>query len=138
MFSKIMVPVDLAHADRLERALAVAADLANRWQAEVVYVGATGGAPGSVAHTPEEYRARLEAFAAEEGRKHGQPASAHALVLHDVAADLDHALVAASEETGADLVVMATHPPGIADWLWPGHGGRLAAQARASTLVVRG
>ena len=45
--------------------------------------------------------------------------------------------VEAVHETGADLVVMASHIPGIADAIWPSHGGRLASHADVSVFVVR-
>lgn len=137
MFSKIMVPVDLAHQGRIARAMSVAADLARHWGAEVIYVGATAETPGSVAHNPEEYRGKLDAFAAEAGAAHGQKATGHALVLHDPAAELDGALLGASQDLGADLVVMQSHDPGLTDWVWPGHGGKLAAHAHCSVMVVR-
>lgn len=78
MFSKILVPVDLAHAGRLDRALAVAA--------------------------------------AEEINR---------LILKAVA------------DTGADLVVMASHSPRMIDWLLPSHGGHVAEHAAVSIFVVR-
>ena len=66
MFATILVPVDLAHADRMHRALAVAADEARRHGARVVYLGITGDTPGAVAHSPREYRDRLAEFARAE------------------------------------------------------------------------
>lgn len=138
MFSTIMVPIDLAHVDRLGKALSVASDMAKGQNAEVVYVGVTSNAPGSVAHTPEEYQAKLEAFAKEQGTKGGHPARAHTVVSHDPAVELDHALHDAAGEVGADLVVMATHVPGLADMFGPNHGGALARHAEISVFLVRG
>ena len=43
-------PVDLAHADRLGRALACAADLARHWGAKVVFVGASAETPSTLSH----------------------------------------------------------------------------------------
>lgn len=138
MFERIMVPVDLAHADRLGRALTVASSLARSHGSEVVYVGVTTGTPTSVAHSPEEYRGKLETFAGEAGTKGGHPARAHAIVSHDPSIDMDSKLVEAAEEIGADLVVMATHVPGIGDIFGPNHGGALARHARTSVFLVRG
>lgn len=55
MFKKIMAPVDLAHMDRLEKALKCTADLAKHYDAEVIFVGVTSSTPSSMAHTPAEY-----------------------------------------------------------------------------------
>lgn len=138
MFRKIMVPVDLSHVPSLQKALACAADLAGHFGASVTYVGVTSSAPGPQAHNPEEYDQKLGAFAAEQGRAGGVQTAHHAIVSHDPTSDLDDALLRATEETGADLVVMASHEPGVMDYFWPSHGGRLAEHAKCSVLVVRG
>ena len=138
MFNKIMVPVDLSHAAKLTKALDCAGRLAKQFGAEAVYVGVTASAPSSLAHTPEEYAEKLDAFAAEQAKAHGITASGHAVVSHDPTTDLDPSLMKAVEETGADLVVMASHVPNITDYVWPSNGGTIAAHSKASVLVVRG
>ena len=137
MFRKIMVPVDLAHCEKLRAAIDVAAQLARSYGAEVCYVGATTSAPSAVAHNPEEYGQKLEAFAQEQAAAHGETASSHVIISHDPTADLDHDLEKAVTDIGADLVVMATHLPKLADMLWPSNGGRLATHTEASVFLVR-
>ena len=138
MFRKIMAPVDLAHARHLEGAIAVAADLAKSNAADLILVGVTAATPGSVAHTPKEFAAKLDEFAAAKGDEHGVAASGHSVVSHDPAVDLDDALLAAADEIGADLIVMGTHIPGLADHFWASHGGTVASRASASVFLVRG
>ncbi|MGR3804834.1 universal stress protein [Marinibacterium profundimaris] len=138
MFSKIMCPVDLAHADKLQKALQCAADQARLYKAEIVYVGATTPSPSSVAHNPEEYAEKLSAFAAKQAEAHGVTTSAHTVISHDPAIDLEHKLFEAVSETGADLVVMASHVPNVLDHIWPSNGGKLAEHVKCSILVVRG
>lgn len=137
MFTQIMAPVDLAHADRLDGALDVVADLARHYDAPVCYVAVTAATPSKLAHTPQEFQQKLDAFAAEQAAKHGHSATAKALITHDPAVDMDDALLKAVDETGADLVVMASHVPGVADFLMPSHGGRMASHSKASVMVVR-
>lgn len=137
MFTQIMVPVDLAHADRIGKALTAAAELARLWRIPVCYVGVTAETPGPVAHNPREFAEKLEAFGRAQADSHGQRTSTKAYASHDPAADIDQTLKRAVEETGADLVVMASHEPGLMDHFWPSHGGRLAEQAKCSVLVVR-
>ncbi|WP_353472121.1 universal stress protein [Salipiger sp. H15] len=137
MFTRIMVPVDLTHADRLAKALTVAGDLAAHYGARLVFVGVTAALPSGIARTPQEYGEKLDAFAKARGLAAGVPAEAHAVTTHDPAVDLDPALVAAVSETGADLVVMASHVPGLADHFWPSNGGTIAARAKVSVLLVR-
>ncbi|MFY0309407.1 universal stress protein [Leisingera sp. D0M16] len=137
MYSKIMVPVDLAHADRLEQALKMASDLAHLYKAEVIFVGVTSPQPSKVAHNPQEFAAKLEDFASRQADKHNITASGHAVVSHDPAIDLDATLVQACNDTGAGLIVMASHLPRVSDYLFHAHGGRVAETAPVSVLVVR-
>ncbi|TMV09155.1 universal stress protein [Ruegeria sediminis] len=137
MFKRIMAPVDLAHLDKLERALNVVADEAKRHGASVAYVSVTAATPGPLGHNPEEFRARLEEFAAEQARKHDIKADAHMIVSHDPTTDIDDALMQAVSDTKADLVVMASHKPGLAEYFWPSNGGKISAHSSASVFVVR-
>ncbi|MAC81726.1 MAG: universal stress protein UspA [Rhodobacteraceae bacterium] len=138
MFRKIMCPVDLVHADKLQKALQCAADQAKLYGAEIVYVGVTSTTPGPLAHNPEEFGVRLADFAAAQSAAHGQPASGQVMISHDPSIDLEHTLLRAVTETGADLVVMASHVPNVMDHIWPSNGGKLAEHVKCSILVVRG
>ncbi|MCB9946489.1 MAG: universal stress protein [Rhodospirillaceae bacterium] len=137
MYKHIMVPVDLAHADRLDRALTTAADLAKHYGIPLTYVGVTATTPGAVAHNPEEFQAKLDRFAQAQGLKHGLRPDMVAYTSHDPAVDLDQTLMKAIDETQADLVVMASHVPGLADHLFASNAGHLAMHAKISVFVVR-
>ncbi|MHA6266664.1 universal stress protein [Aliiroseovarius sp. CAU 1755] len=137
MFNRIMVPVDLAHADKLEKSLTCAAKLAAQYGIEVCYVGVTAETPSPLGHNPKEYDEKLAAFAAEQSAKHGHAAVHKSMLSHDVVTDVDDALIEAVKETGADLVVMATHAPGLLDVIWPSNGTKLAAHTKASVFLVR-
>lgn len=137
MFKRIMVPVDLAHLARLGRALEVAGDLARHYGAEVTYVSVTAPTPGAVAHTPAEFAEKLAAFARTEGDRRGIGVSILPLVGHDPTTDTDDMLMRAVADTRADLVVMASHKPGLADYFWPSNGGKIAAHSGVSVMLVR-
>lgn len=137
MFKRIMVPVDLAHAGGLERALGCAADMAQHYGATVVYVGVSSTTPSSVARTPAQFAEKLEEFARSQADAHGITAESHPATSHDPAVDLDPTLLKAVEETGADLVVMASHVPTLGNYIWPSNGGRIASHAKVSVMVVR-
>ncbi len=137
MYKVIAVPVDLAHVDRLGKALETAADLARHYGATLHYVGATTEPPSSVARTPEEFKGKLERFAAERGAALGIEARAKPLVSLDPAVDLDRDLLKAFNEIGADLVIMASHIPGILDHLISSNAGWIASHAKISVFVVR-
>jgi nucleotide-binding universal stress UspA family protein len=138
MYKTIMVPVDLAHAARLEKALATAADLCRHYGATAVYVGVTTSVPSSIARTPDAFAKKLDAFAADQAAKHGHTAEGHSVISHDPTIDLDPALLKAAEDIGADLIVMASHIPNITDYVWPSNGGEVASHAKASVMIVRG
>lgn len=137
MYSKIMVPVDLAHLEALERSLQIAADMARHYDAEVCYVSVTANTPGPVARTPDEYERKLKAFASEQASQHGQPTSARVLISHDPTADLEKILVKTADEIGADLVLMATHLPHKVDAIMPSHGDKVAKHSDVSVFLVR-
>ena len=137
MYRKIVVPVDLAHAETLEKALSVSADLARHYHAELHYVGVTASTPGAIAHNPEEFAAKLQAFAAEQGAARGVDIIADAVTSPDPVRDLDDTLRRTVDELGADLVVMGSHVPGFAEHIFASNAGYLANHASVSVLVVR-
>lgn len=138
MYKKIMVPVDLAHAEKLSHALDTAASLSKLYQAPVTYVGVTASTPGPLGHNPGEYDQKLATFAAGQADAHGIETGNVTVVSHDPATDLDDALIRTVKETGSDLVVMATHIPNVVDHVWPSNGGKLATHTDASVFLVRG
>lgn len=137
MFKKIMVPIDLTHVDSLQRAMTVASDIAKIYGASIQYVGVTGSGPGAAAHTPEEFTAKLQALAAEQASESGVEVTAKTIVSNDVTIELDASLRQASKDLGADLVVVGSHVPGFADYIFSSHGGSLASHASISVFVVR-
>ncbi|PLX39419.1 MAG: universal stress protein UspA [Hyphomicrobiales bacterium] len=137
MYRKILVPIDLAHVDKLEKAINTAYDLSKHYKIPLCFVGVSASAPGKLGHTPEEYAEKLDAYAASEGARHGIETSAKAYISHDPTSDLDATLMAAIDEVGADLVVMATHIPNVVDYIWPSNGGKIAQHATASVFLIR-
>ena len=137
MFTKIMVPVDLKHADRLGKALEVAAGWAKQYSADVHLVGVTMSSPTDVARSPGEYAQKLAGFAADRAAALGVAFTPHTEVSHDIAVDLDDVLSKAAGAIAADLIVMASHVPGLADHVFASNAGYLASHASMSVMVVR-
>lgn len=137
MYKQIMVPVDLSHVADLGKALQTAADLAKHYGCPVTYVAVTTEAPGPLAHNSAEFKEKLAAFGRNEAQQHGHVADTLTVLSHDPTSDLDKSLLKAIEEKGADLVVMQSHLPNIADYLWPSNGGTIATRSNASVFVVR-
>jgi len=138
LYRHIGVPVDLAHRDKLGKALATATDLAKCYGARVTLVAVTGPAPGEAAHNPKEFRAKLDAFAAELAAESGVEVDAQTEVIGDPVADLDKALDSQFHELGVDLVVMASHVPGFREYIFHSNAGFLASHTDLSVFVVRG
>ena len=137
MYRKIMVPVDLTHIERLDKAITTATDLAKHYRTPICFVGVTAETPTEVAHTPEEFAEKLRDFGAAQGKKHSLDIDTAAYPSHDPAADLDKNLIAAAKENGADLIVMASHIPGLPDHIFASNVGAVAAHADISVFVVR-
>ncbi|MDF1607251.1 universal stress protein [Hoeflea sp. YIM 152468] len=137
MFKRIMVPVDLDHADKLDKALAAAADLARLYNASLTVAGVISTAPGHGVHNPAEYQARLAEFARDQTDKRGVAFEPMALTSHDPAVDLDVRLQQAAKEGGIDLVVMASHVPAFRDHFFGSNAGYLVTHLGISVFVVR-
>jgi len=137
MFSKIMVPIDLAHTESLGKAVDLAGQLAKINDARIVFVGVTESQPGTVAHNPAEFDGKLSAFANAQGTRLGVETSAVTVVSHDPAVDMNETLLDAITSTSADLCVMQTHVPGLLEYVWSSHGGGVASHAKISVFLVR-
>ncbi len=137
MYKQILIPVDLTHVQHLTKSLQVAADLAQQYGARVTYVAVTSSAPGPVAHNPKEFKEKLAAFANDQAAQHGIATDARAYTAHDPAIQIDDTILKAIHEVQADLVVMASHIPNVADYILPSHGGKVAKHADVSVFIVR-
>lgn len=137
MFKHIMVPVDMAHEENMDRAAKAAADMAKLYDARLTMVSISGGPLASKEHSSKTSPQMVEDYAREQAETHGVEIGTHVLDAHDVSVDVDRKLLDAIEKMEADLVVMATHQPGWLDYLVNSHGGRLASHAPISVLVVR-
>ena len=137
MYSSIMVPVDLEHSDKLDKALSTAADLSKHYNATLCLVGVTMSAPTAVAHNPTEFGEKLAEFAAEQTTRHGVEVNTKSMVSNDPTIDLGDALQRAASELDADLVVMGSHVPGFAEHVFSSNAGYLAEHAKLSVFVVR-
>ncbi len=139
MYQKIMVPIDMQHVDKMEKALQTAADLANHYGAKLCYVAVSGKVPNRVAPTPEKFAEKLQEYATEQGNKLGLDIQAKAISSVDVTIELDDKLLEAAKDIGADLVVMASHIPGVPDRLHliSSNAAYIVRHSDISVFVVR-
>jgi nucleotide-binding universal stress UspA family protein len=139
MFERIMVPVVLEDIDRMARTLEVAARLAGQFDAPVTFVAVSGKVPSAVARTPERFAEQLDLFARDQASQHGIRTDALPMLSNDPGAELERLLLEAVRTSGADLVVMGSHPPGVADTLHliGSHSAWLIRHCDKSVFVVR-
>lgn len=137
MYHKIVVPVALAHTERLEKALATAADLCRHYGASLHMVGVTAPGPDEVSHSAEQFKEKLAEFASKQSADRGVEFHSHAIVTADPATELDRCLDRYIHEINADLVVMASHVPGFRDYVFASNAGFLASHTDVSVFVVR-
>ena len=139
MFGKIMIPVDLQHVEKIELSLKIAAELAERYDAVLYYVGVAGRVPSRAARSPEQFERELRAFAEAQGEKFGIRTDSKTMHSTDVPVELIDRLLEAQEEIGADLIVMASHVPGVPDRLHliPSNSAKVVRRANCSVFVVR-
>ncbi len=95
MYKSIMVPIDFAHANDIQRGLNVACDLAQHYGAELCIVGVTATAPTFSARSPREMATKLDALAETLTDRHGIPVTTKTVISHDPAVDHRYFLCAA-------------------------------------------
>ena len=138
MYSKILLPIDLAHADKMEKAVVTAVEVAKAHDARLTMMGVSGEEPGSAAHDPKEYADRLQTFVDAQSERYGISIDALAQVSVDVPAELPGLLEKQAQQHGYDLIVMASHVPGLLDHIFTSNAGHVATHSAASVFVVRG
>ncbi|MEL6915935.1 MAG: universal stress protein [Pseudomonadota bacterium] len=138
MTSRILVPVDLDHTNQLTGALGLAAKLAREDGATVIYAGIADAVPTASRTTVgESMAADLQSFAADQAREHGIEVADHVALRGDLHLTVGPDLIRVARETEADLIVMASHVPGLRDHFLSSNAGYVAAHAPVSVYVVR-
>lgn len=140
MFKKILVPVDVSQSDSGAAGLKAAANLGGKSGAELVLLNVTSPVPNLVAaQLPSNYleaaqesaRKVMEEVASGAGLKSG---SYEIQTAQGVAYD---EILSAAKSIGADLIVVASHQPGVADYLLGSTAAKIVRHAHISVLVVR-
>jgi universal stress protein F len=139
MIRTILVPVDLAKTEAVTAALALARDMAEKYGSKLILLHVIEEVPGFIltqlpagvhAKILADAAASLDAFAAEQGlagsadvlTREGSPATE---------------ILEFAREAGTDMIVIASHDPGVADYLLGSVASRVVRHAHCSVLVVR-
>jgi nucleotide-binding universal stress UspA family protein len=136
MYRNIIVPVDLDNADKSKAMIDAVKDVADK-QSKVTLVNVVEDVPGLItAELPDglaikaahEARGRLVEIAKEAGLdadveiRSGRP---------------HHAIVELAKDKGADLIVIASHSPGLRNYLLGSTAANVVRHADCSVLVCR-
>jgi nucleotide-binding universal stress UspA family protein len=139
MIKTILVPIDVAETEAGAAALGLAQDLAKTHDGKIVLLNVVEKVPGFVASQlppkfHEEALAYGETRLKEIAAAHGIAESAEIVVRegHPSTEILEYA-----KAIGAGLIVIASHDPGLADYLLGSVAARIVRHAHCSVLVAR-
>ena len=134
MYKTILVPIDLGHPEIGGKTLEIARRIGGK-QSRIAALYVTADVPGFVAiELPKgllqkelvNARAKLKALADEVG------AESKVVIGHPPVMILDYA-----KEIGADLIVIASHRPGLQDYFLGSTAARVVRHAECAVLVDR-
>lgn len=135
----ILVPIDVAQTEPAAAAMELAREIAEKHGGRLVLLSVLEASPGYVAaQLPKTFHenALAEAAACLNGiaAGYGVADSAEVVVLdgHPSTRILEYA-----NEVGADMIVIASHDPGVADYFLGSVAARVVRHAHCSVLVVR-
>jgi len=138
MYARILVPVDLDHADKLVTALDLAGKTARENDATVIYVGVVDAVPTASATTEgSKARTLLDDFAADQAHRYGIKVSDHVALRGDMHLNIGRDIIETAKKFDCDLIIMASHIPGLKDHFLASNAGYVASHAPMSVYVVR-
>lgn len=136
MYKSVLVPVDLSHTERLMPMLNQADALcASDGQISIVHIVPT--LPNYIsADLPSDFYDNGERAASDALAKLVREAQidARIIVRSDMVAN---GCLAVAQEVEADLIVIASHDPGLADYFLGSTAARVVRHAHCSVLVMR-
>ena len=134
MYETILVPVDLSHREAGRKALEIARRMGGD-EARIVALYVAGDVPNFIAnHIPEGVREEHIATARAELSSRADEVGAECEIRagHPATVILEYA-----KEIGADLIVIASHRPGLQDYLLGSTAARVVRHADCTVLVER-
>ena len=139
MINSILVPIDISENETGAVALKLAQDLARTYQSKILLLNVVETVPAYVAaQIPPSFHKKALADATERlndfAIEHGVAENCEVVVRegHPSTEILEFA-----KETSADMIVIASHDPGLADYLLGSVAARVVRHAHCSVLVTR-
>ncbi len=139
MIKTILVPIDVGKAEGGSAALSLAQGLAKLHGSKLVLLNVLEEVPGYVvAQLPEGFHDKVVAEAADSLReiaKSHQIADMAEVVIREGNPSTE--ILEYAGEIGADMIVIASHDPGFADYFLGSVAARVVRHAHCSVLVAR-
>ena len=136
MHQSILIPIDIASSDKVDDMFAAAKALRNA-DGVVTCLHVVPEIPASVSmEIPAEVMPRLMA----SSRETIQAAADAAGLRVTVEIESGHAartILEVAEKTGADLIVIGSHQPGLEDYLLGSTASRVVRHAKCDVLIQR-
>lgn len=135
----ILVPIDIAEEKAGAAAMGLGRDMAKMYGGKLVLLNVVEQVPGYVvAQLPEDFHrgalADASARLKEMAREHGLADSAE-VVIREGHAPTE--ILAFAADIEADLIVVASHAPGLVDYLLGSVAARVVRHAQCSVMVAR-
>ena len=136
MFKTILVPIDMAHAAEGMATIDIAAEHSASG-AKIILLNVVEEIPGwAAAELPatllEESRAKAHDDLKAIAKASGMPMEAEIRSGHAYKTILDVA-----QEKGVDLIIIASHRPGLQDYFLGSTAAKVVRHAKCSVLVIR-
>ena len=139
MYKKVLVPVDLSHIEKGSKMIERAKYLADTNKSQLTLLNVIPEIPPYVAieipsgqheKVVENAKADLRGLV----RSHNLPSSTRIVVESGNPAN---AILAYAKKENSDLIMVASHQPGLKDYLLGSVAGKVVRHARCSVLVLR-
>ena len=137
MYKTIMVPIDLSHADKGAAMIDVAKNMNTTNDARIVLLNVVPELPTYMA---EQLPKDVMADSRPVAQKQLQEIADKSGVKCEAITKIGHAyrtILATAEDEGADLIIIASHQPGIQDYFLGSTAARVVRHATCSVLVTR-
>ena len=139
MYKTVLVPVDLSHIKKGSKMIERAKYLADTSKSQLTLLNVIPEIPPYVAiEIPsglhEKVVENAKADLRDLVRKHDLPSSTRIVVESGTPANV---ILAYAKKENSDLIMVASHQPGLRDFLLGSVAGKIVRHARCSVLVIR-
>ncbi len=137
MYKTIMVPIDLSHAEKGAAMIDVAKNMNPGNDARIILLNVVPELPPYMA---EQLPKDVMADSRPAAQKELQAIADNSGIKCEAITKIGHAyrtILETAEDEGADLIIIASHQPGIQDYFLGSTAARVVRHAQCSVLVTR-